>query len=118
MNRYKDAANVIYTYRLRHPENKMSLVYLNHYLTNPEVTKDPLIDLEAAPFVEKYNEAMKAYENEDYATTIEDFENSLHLYLSADDDCRFYCEGPFDQGWHPEFVVEIASEQLKFHTFS
>lgn len=36
-------------------------------------------------------------------------EDSLENYLQSEEECRANCEGPFDQGWFPDFIPSIAS---------
>ncbi|XP_076177927.1 prolyl 3-hydroxylase 1 isoform X2 [Ptiloglossa arizonensis] len=108
-NRYRDAANAMYTFLLKHPDHKASLETLQHYLTLPGVIAEKVVNLEAAPYVNIYLKAVAAYENENYANAVDHFETSLRSYLESEEECRFFCEGPFDQGWHPEFTSSIAN---------
>lgn len=88
----------------------MSVSNLRFYLTLPEVDESKILNLEAAEFVGHYMKGVRAYADEYYELAIENLERSLIAYMEAEDDCRIYCEGPFDQGWHPEFTSSIASE--------
>lgn len=72
------------------------------------------MNLEAAPFVQKYIRGVKAYEDEYYAKAVTEFESSLELYIESEEECRIYCEGPFNQGWYPEFTSSVASKIHKF----
>ncbi|XP_078048000.1 prolyl 3-hydroxylase 1 isoform X2 [Augochlora pura] len=107
--RYQDAANSAFTYLVRHPKHEMTAKALKHYLTFPGVEAKNVVNLEAAPYVSIYFKGVLAYENENYAEAVVLFENSLASYLQSEEECRFYCEGPFDQGWHPEFTSSIAN---------
>ncbi|XP_033341231.2 prolyl 3-hydroxylase 2 isoform X2 [Megalopta genalis] len=107
--RYQDAANAVFTYLVRHPKHEISVKVLKHYLTLPGVEAQNVVNLEAAPYVSIYFKGVLAYEKENYAEAAVLFENSLASYLQAEEECRFYCEGPFDQGWHPEFTSSIAN---------
>lgn len=40
---------------------------------------------------------------------IENMEQSLTQYERDEEECRAFCEGPFDQGWHPDFITSTAS---------
>lgn len=112
LNRYQNAANAIFTYLIWHPDDKMSKKYLDHYLTSSDVSKETLKDLEAAAYINLYKNAIEEYEKNNFLNAIDSFEQSLDLYFENDDDCRFYCEGPFDQGWHSELVVGLASNLI------
>nr|XP_033341230.1 prolyl 3-hydroxylase 2-like isoform X1 [Megalopta genalis] len=107
--RYQDATNAVFTYLVRHPKHEISVKVLKHYLTLPGVEAQNVVNLEAAPYVSIYFKGVLAYEKENYAEAAVLFENSLASYLQAEEECRFYCEGPFDQGWHPEFTSSIAN---------
>lgn len=88
----------------------MSIDNLRYYLSLPEVKETEVSNLEASEFIKFYVEGVKAYEEEYFEEAIENLEKSLRFYLKAEEDCRLYCEGPFDQGWHPEFTSSIASK--------
>ncbi|XP_076659002.1 prolyl 3-hydroxylase 1 isoform X2 [Halictus rubicundus] len=107
--RYKDAADAVFTFLVRHPKHEMSIKSLEHYLMFPGVETQSIVNLEAAPYVSIYFKGVLAYERENYAEAVALFEASLASYLQAEEECRFYCEGPFDQGWHPEFTSSVAN---------
>ncbi|CAD6204817.1 GSCOCG00002996001-RA-CDS [Cotesia congregata] len=108
-SRYQEAANAVFTYLAQHADHKMSIDNLRYYLSLPEVKETEVSNLEAAEFIKFYVEGVKAYEEEYFEEAIENLEKSLRFYLKAEEDCRFYCEGPFDQGWHPEFTSSFAN---------
>ena len=56
-----------------------------------------------------FSQGTEAYHDQKYSEVIELFEASLKDLLNAEEDCRAYCEGPFDQGWLPDFVSSVAS---------
>lgn len=51
-----------------------------------------------------------AYDNKNWVDVIENMEESLAAYLTAADECRAQCEGPFDQGWYPDLIPSISSK--------
>ncbi|KOC68177.1 Synaptonemal complex protein SC65 [Habropoda laboriosa] len=106
---YQDAANALFTFVIAYPDHEASIETLVGYLALPEVQADNVVNLESPAYVSVYFNAVSAYESEDYAGAVGLFESSLSLYLQGEDECRFYCEGPFDQGWHPEFTSSIAN---------
>lgn len=81
-------------------------------MTMPSVIEKNIINLEAAPFIHMYIQGVQAYEDGNYALAVNEFEGSLESYLESEEQCRIYCEGPFDQGWYPEFSSSIASNQF------
>lgn len=109
-NRFQEAANAIFTYLTVHPKHEMSSKNLRYYLTLKEVDETQIRNLEISPFLEHYMKGVKNYGDELYEEAAVNFEKSLELYMKSEDECRFYCEGSFEQGWHPEFTSSIASE--------
>lgn len=71
---------------------------------------EKVVNLEAAPFVQMYLRGVQAYEDENYREAVVEFESSLESYIESEEKCRIYCEGPFDQGWYPEFTSSISSK--------
>ncbi|XP_043529191.1 prolyl 3-hydroxylase 1-like isoform X2 [Frieseomelitta varia] len=108
-HRYQDAANALFTYLVEHPKDKVNLDLLKRYLTHPGVKLENVVNLELPTYVRIYFQGVSSYEDENYAEAVGLFEASLRLYLETEEECRFYCEGPFDQGWHPEFTSSIAN---------
>ncbi|XP_011879110.1 PREDICTED: synaptonemal complex protein SC65-like isoform X2 [Vollenhovia emeryi] len=107
--RYQDAANAAFTFLSQHPDHEMTTKNLKYYLNLPDVAVEKVVNLEAAPFVQRYVRGVQAYEDENYAEAVVEFESSLESYMESEEQCRLYCEGPFDQGWHPEFTTSIAN---------
>ncbi len=56
-----------------------------------------------------YFQGTEAYYAEEYDTAISKLEASINEFIKANDECRADCEGPFDQGWLPDFTSSIAS---------
>ncbi|XP_032679224.1 prolyl 3-hydroxylase 1-like isoform X2 [Odontomachus brunneus] len=109
IGKYQDAANAVFTFLTYHPDHEMTRRHLKHYLTLPDVVEERIMNLEAAPFVEMYIRGVQAYEDENYKEAVDEFESSLASYMESEEECRIYCEGPFDQGWYPEFTSSIAN---------
>jgi hypothetical protein len=65
-------------------------------------------------YVSLYIHGSEAYEHEDYKSVVNYIEGSLQDYLRGEEECRAYCEGPFDQGWFPDFVSSIASKSVLY----
>ncbi|OAD59085.1 Prolyl 3-hydroxylase 1, partial [Eufriesea mexicana] len=108
-NRYQDAANALYTFLVLYPHHQANVDILRHYLTLPGVQDENVVNLEALTYVSIYFKGVSAYNSEKYAEAVSLFEASLESYLDSENECRFYCEGPFDQGWHPEFTSSLAN---------
>lgn len=108
--KYQDAANAAFTFLTYHPDHEITRRNLEHYLTLPDVIEENVVNLEAAPFIQIYIHGVQAYEDENYNMAVAAFERSLESYIESEEECRIYCEGPFDQGWYPEFTSSIASK--------
>ncbi|XP_066602566.1 prolyl 3-hydroxylase 2-like isoform X2 [Prorops nasuta] len=106
---YQEAANAVFTFLATNPDHEVSRNNLRYYLSLPEVKEDQVLNLEAASFLKHYVSGVAAYEDELYEMAIEHFEKSLGSYMESEEECRIYCEGPFDQGWFPEFTSSIAN---------
>lgn len=73
------------------------------------VHADNVLNLEMSHFLNAYTTGVSEYEKQNYKKSVKLFENSLRDYLNSENECRIYCEGPFDQGWHPEFTSLLAN---------
>lgn len=108
--KYQDAANAAFTFLSNHPDHEITKKSLRFYLDQPGVAVEKVVNLEAAPFVQMYFRGVRAYDDENYAEAVAEFENSLESYIESEEECRIYCEGPFDQGWNPDFTSSVASK--------
>lgn len=108
-NHFQDAANAVFTFLVMHPHHNMSANNLKYYLTLPGVHADNVLNLEMSHFLNAYTTGVSEYEKQNYKKSVKLFENSLRDYLNSENECRIYCEGPFDQGWHPEFTSLLAN---------
>ncbi|KAL1492863.1 hypothetical protein ABEB36_011041 [Hypothenemus hampei] len=82
---------------------------LQQYSDLPEVNMKEVVNFEAQNYVYLYVYGVNAYMRKEWDTAINNIEESLVSYLHAEDKCRAQCEGPFDPGWHPDFVPAIAN---------
>ncbi|KAF4533424.1 hypothetical protein B566_EDAN001149 [Ephemera danica] len=112
-NMLPQAANAAFTFLVGNPNHTAMLSNLKFYSTLPEVNINEVINKEAPNFVPLYIHGSDAYAKEDFNGVIHNFEESLIEYLRAEEECRAFCEGSFDQGWYPEFTASIAMGKLK-----
>lgn len=82
---------------------------LRFYVGLPDVVESEIVDLESDSFLAMFKAGVNAYDNENHLEVINQLEKSISAYIKAENDCRLYCEGPFDQGWHPDFTMSISS---------
>ncbi|XP_055705421.1 prolyl 3-hydroxylase 1-like [Phlebotomus papatasi] len=91
------------------PEHKLSVSNLKYYTTLPEFHKSFLKDLEEKRFVKYYLKGMDLYRESKWKESIEEFEKSLQTFVQEEDICRAFCEGSFNQGWHPDLATSTAN---------
>jgi hypothetical protein len=138
-NMLKKAANAAFTFLVANPNHESMKKNFEFYINLPEVDKNDITNLEAPvisctslytaniyliyyfsinfyfklyvfqKYVSLYVNGVEAYNKEDFPSAINYFEESLDDYLENEEQCRTYCEGPFDQGWNPDFTPSIAS---------
>ena len=87
---------------------------LRYFINDLKVDPSQVINLEAKPYVNLYIRGSEAYNKKDYDRTTNYMELSLVEYLQAEEECRAQCEGPFDQGWFPDFISSISSIFIYF----
>ncbi len=83
---------------------------LRYFINDLKVEPSYIINLEAKPYVDFYIRGSESYKKSDYDRTTSYMELSLTEYLQAEEECRALCEGPFDQGWFPDFISSISSK--------
>jgi hypothetical protein len=122
------AASATYTVLVRNPEDKMMVKNFEYYLTLlgtvPEVdVEEPVSKTQThfrsafqqrnsfQRFARFYHRGIELYEKEDYETAIEQLEMSLNEYIHEENKCRTFCEGEFDQGWHPDMYSAVSSKR-------
>ncbi|XP_011503662.1 PREDICTED: prolyl 3-hydroxylase 1-like [Ceratosolen solmsi marchali] len=108
-NNYQEAANAIFTYLIYHPDHKPSKSNLAFYMKHPEVKNNMIRNLHTEPFINDYIKGIKAYKKEHYDNAVASFENSIISYIESEESCRFYCEGPLDYDWNPEFITAFSN---------
>ena len=104
------AASSAYTFLTLNPDHEVMKANLRYYINDMKIEPDYVINLEAKPYVEFYIRGSESYKKEEFDRTANYFELSLTEYLIAENECRAMCEGPFDQGWFPDFVSSVASK--------
>lgn len=62
-------------------------------------------------FAQFYIAGINAYGRGNWQLVIENIERSLQQFIYDSDECRAFCEGEFDQGWHIDFTSSMASKQ-------
>ena len=66
-------------------------------------------DVSFQAHIRSFLEGTEAYRSEKWSEVIEKMEETVEKYLTAEEECRFGCERPFDMGWFPDFITSISS---------
>lgn len=103
------AASCAYTFLTINPNHDVMKDNLRFYVDELKVDTNYIINLEAKAYVDFYVRGSDAYKKEDHARAANYMEMSLAEYLLSDAECRVHCEGPFDQGWFPDFISSISN---------
>jgi hypothetical protein len=103
------AASCAYTFLTMNLNHTVMKENLRFFINELKVDPNYVINLEAKPYVEFYIRGSESYKKKDYDRTTTNMELSLVEYLQAEEECRAHCEGPFDQGWFPDFISSISS---------
>ncbi|GAB0099517.1 hypothetical protein DMENIID0001_153890 [Sergentomyia squamirostris] len=103
------AVSAAYTVLAMQPDHKLSVSNLKYYTTLPEFHKDFLRDEEEMRFVSFYLKGMDTYRESKWRESIDNLEKSLEIFIEEENACRAFCEGSFDQGWHPDFTTSTAN---------
>ncbi|XP_034231113.1 prolyl 3-hydroxylase 1-like [Thrips palmi] len=109
---FQKAASAVFTIISHDPSNDIMRQNLQYYLSMPEVDANKLENYESEPYVPLYLAGTDAYFSENYESAVSNLEESLHEFLNAVDRCRADCEGPFDQGWLPDFTPSITNHYV------
>lgn len=96
------------------PKHEIMKENLRYYINELKVDPTYVINLEAKPYVEFYIRGMETYGKKDFDRTTTYMELSVVEYLTSEEECRALCEGPFDQGWFPDFISSISSNHFTF----
>lgn len=103
------AASCAYTFLTMNTNHSVMKENLRFFINELKVDPNYIINLEAKPYVDMYLRGSEAYKKKDYDRTTNYMELSLVEYLQAEEECRAHCEGPFDQGWFPDFISSISN---------
>lgn len=109
MNDLLKAASCAYTFLTINPDHEVMRENLHYYVDELKVDQNYIVNIEAKAYVDFYIRGSDAYERKDYGRAANYMEMSLTEYLLSDEECRAHCEGPFDQGWFPDFISSISS---------
>lgn len=102
-------ASAAFTYLAEHPDDLVMQANLKYYSEQPAVDMNNVINHEAKDYVYLYVHGASAYERKDWDSVVHNMEESLLSYLQSEEECRALCEGPFNQGWFPDFIPAVSN---------
>nr|XP_060637730.1 cartilage-associated protein [Anolis sagrei ordinatus] len=106
-NNLPKAIAAAHTYLLKHPDDEMMKRNMAYYKTMPDA-EDYIKDLEAKSYETLFVRAVRAYNGENWKTSITDMELALPDFYKAYYDCIAACEGPREIKDFKEFYLSIA----------
>jgi len=109
LNDFLKAASCAYTFLTINPSHEIMRENLRFYVDELKVDRNYIINLEAKAYVDFYIRGSDTYQKKDYERAANYMEMSLSEYLLSEEECRAQCEGPFDQGWFPDFISSISN---------
>lgn len=106
----KEAADAAATVLVAQPEHEVMQSNLRFYISEGGVDIANVVNRELQEYGSEYLKGTEAYNNEDYAKTIEHMEKSLELYYKTDQECRRLCENSIEQKILEDFVMTVANQ--------
>ncbi|KFM68842.1 Prolyl 3-hydroxylase 1, partial [Stegodyphus mimosarum] len=82
---------------------------LQYYMTLPNINIEKIKYLEPKDYQDLFLKGAQLYSESKFIESIEVMEVSLKEYLSAEEDCRFQCEGPMLESSKEELFVAITN---------
>nr|XP_020657765.1 cartilage-associated protein [Pogona vitticeps] len=106
-NNLPKAIAAAHTFLLKHPDDDMMKRNMAYYKSMPDA-EDYIKDLETKSYENLFVRAVRAYNGENWKTSITDMELALPDFYKAYDDCIAACEGPREIKDFKEFYLSIA----------
>ncbi|KAJ7322613.1 hypothetical protein JRQ81_018900 [Phrynocephalus forsythii] len=100
------------TFLLKHPDDEMMKRNMAYYKSMPDA-EDYIKDLEAKSYETLFVRAVRAYNGENWKTSITDMELALPDFYKAYEDCIAACEGPREIKDFKEFYLSIADHYIE-----
>ncbi|XP_058039972.1 cartilage-associated protein isoform X2 [Ahaetulla prasina] len=111
-NNFPKAVAAAHTFLLKHPNDEMMKRNMAYYKSMPDA-EDYIKDLETKSYETVFVRAVRAYNGENWRTSISDMELALPDFYKAYDDCTAACEGSREITDFKEFYLSIAVNDLK-----
>ncbi|XP_034984813.1 cartilage-associated protein isoform X1 [Zootoca vivipara] len=111
-NNFPKAIAAAHTFILKHPEDEMMKRNMAYYKSMPDA-EDHIKDLEIKSYENLFIRAVKAYNGENWRTSITDMELAIPDFYKAYDDCIAACEGSREITDFKEFYLSIADHYIE-----
>ncbi|XP_077158963.1 cartilage-associated protein [Paroedura picta] len=111
-NNFPKAIAAAHTFLLKHPDDEMMKRNMAYYKSMPDA-EDYIKDLETKSYETLFIRAVRAYNGENWRTSITDMELALPEFFKAFDDCLATCEVSREITDFKEFYLSIADHYIQ-----
>ncbi|NWT13333.1 CRTAP protein, partial [Vireo altiloquus] len=111
-NNLPKAIAAAHTFLLKHPDDEMMQRNMAYYKSIPDA-EEHIKDLETKPYETLFVRAVRAYNGDNWRTSISDMELALPEFFKAYDDCIAACEGSREIRDFKDFYLSIADHYIE-----
>ncbi|CAG10002.1 unnamed protein product, partial [Tetraodon nigroviridis] len=111
-NNVAKAVSAAHTFLLKHPDDEMMQKNMAYYKSIPGA-EEHLKDLETQAYETLFVRAVRAYNGENFRTSVADMELALQDFLKVYDECVAASEGPRDVTDFKDFYPSIADHYVQ-----
>lgn len=111
-NNLPKAIAAAHTFLLKHPDDEMMQRNMAYYKSIPDA-EEHIKDLETKPYENLFVRAVRAYNGDNWGTSISDMELALPDFFKAYDDCTAACEGSREIKDFKDFYLSIADHYIE-----
>uniref|UniRef100_A0A674MVT0 Cartilage associated protein n=1 Tax=Takifugu rubripes TaxID=31033 RepID=A0A674MVT0_TAKRU len=111
-NNVAKAVSAAHTFLLKHPDDEMMQRNMAYYKSIPGA-EEHLKDLETQSYETLFVRAVRAYNGENFRTSVSDMELALQDFLKVYDECVAASEGPRDVTDFKDFYPSIADHYIE-----
>ncbi|XP_053875490.1 cartilage-associated protein isoform X3 [Malaclemys terrapin pileata] len=109
---FPKAIAAAHTFLLKHPNDEMMQRNMAYYKSMPDA-EEHIKDLETKPYETLFVRAVRAYNGDNWRTSISDMELALPDFFKAYDDCLAACEGSREIKDFKDFYLSIADHYIE-----
>ncbi|XP_019729753.1 cartilage-associated protein [Hippocampus comes] len=106
-DRLAKAVSASHTFLLKHPDDEMMQKNMAYYMSLPGA-EEHLKDLETKSYETLFVRAVRAYNGDNFRTSVSDMELALRDFFKVYDECLAASEGPRDIKEFKDFYLNIA----------